>query len=248
MDRIGVLCNEDHEVLSEVAEILEERGTDVVFLDPGERLNESEVSDYDVMVPKKSREAVYHNMRLADDLELETLNGFLTGMSADHNLASLRRLERSGFNVPGVELQKPESGEFIEKPVRECYREEPRKLNGHEPRKKGFFLEEFIDSDGIDYKIYLIDGEEPYIEGLMEPSKLLERSSSREKFDPREVGFGTDEAREVLSTFYDADFLGVDIIESSDGKRYIVDVNAAPSFRGAEGAPENLAEAVYSKI
>lgn len=248
MVRAGILCNENHEVLSEVAEILEERGVKVDFIDPDEKLEGPEIADYDLVMPKKSREAVYHNMRLAEELGLETMNGFVTGMSTDHNLASIRHLERSGFRVPEIVDQPVKQKEYIEKPLRECYREEPRVLNGHQPRENGFFLEEYIESDGTDYKLYLIDSEEPYVAGVKTKSKLIDGEAERESFDPSEVGFDGETARNILSAFYDADFLGVDIIRDDNGEPYIVDVNAAPSFRRVDDAPEELADAVYARI
>lgn len=251
MDCAGILCNEDHVVLSEVAEMLEDRGVRVDFLDPEVKLRASDISEYDVMVPKKSREAVYHNMRLADKLGLETLNGFLTGMSADHNLASIRHLEEKGFRVPtpllGTEAERRD-GEFaVEKPLLECYRVEPVKMNGGSSRGDDYFLEEFIPSDGTDYKLYIIDCSEPYVAGVMTDSKLSSGDGERKRFDPGRIGFGPEKADEILSTFYDADFLGVDVI-LNDGDPYIVDVNSAPSFRGVEEAPEKLAEAIYARI
>lgn len=171
-------------------------------------------------------------------------------MTADHNLASIRHLEGNGFNVPSPILDQSDRSNdeyVIEKPLHEYLGKEPVKMNGGVDRGEDYFAEEFLPSDGTDYKLYIIDCEETYIGGAKTSSKLLPGNGSRESFDLEEISFGKEDAEEVLSTFYDADFLGIDIIISND-EPYIVDVNSAPSFRGVEEAPNKLADAIYARL
>lgn len=244
MAEVGMMCSLDHEVFSGVKQLLEnEYGHRTDFIPPDMELERSEISDYDILVPKKSREQVYQNLRKASREGVETLNGFVSSVTADHNVASIHIMEKLGYRVPErVNECRPD---LVEKPVSEAQMLEPRK--NPDRIRKDCIAEDYIPGTGTDYKIYIIDtGYDTSVSGVVTDSKLEGSKGAREPFETSEIGFETDDAETVLENFFEADFLGIDFIEN-EGDFYAVDINSAPSFRGVEEAEEELALAIHNR-
>jgi glutathione synthase/RimK-type ligase-like ATP-grasp enzyme len=244
MAEVGIMCSEGHEVFSGVSLLLEQDyGHRVDFIQPEKELGCDEISNYDILVPKKSREEVYRNLRKAEEEEVETVNSLVSSMTADHNVASMYHLGELDYEVP--ERVNGDWESIVEKPAFEAQMFHPRKDPGK--LRENCITEEYIECSGIDYKVYIVDtGEEIFVSGVKTGSKLERNPEKREIFEPSDIGFSEEDAGEVLEEFFDADFLGIDFIENGEDY-YAVDVNSAPSFRGLENVEEKLALAIHNR-
>jgi glutathione synthase/RimK-type ligase-like ATP-grasp enzyme len=108
----------------------------------------------------------------------------------------------------------------------------------------GGFYQPLLDTDGRDRKCYLVDdGRQLHAETMICSSKLFgeKRVLGRESTPERYV-----ERMGRLLSLADTQAVGVDIIES-EGTRYAVDCNAAPSFREA-GLESALTDSIHRMV
>lgn len=243
---LGILGPEDHDVFGEVAEILSDRDVYVDFLDPESYHYPDDLESYDGVFLKKSREPGFRTLRDAEQEDMPTFNGFCAHMKTNHNPGSYWHLEQAGLDVPRGSSTGLE-GDVVVKPRTETMREEPWREQDPEPDTDHFY-QRFIENGGIDYKLYVTDlGSETNVTVLSADSKLLynqdERSQVETDREMQEIGEKCIEA-------FDAKILGIDLIRPESGT-YVVDVNAAPSYRGTDDqtvVAESLENFLYDTV
>lgn len=107
----------------------------------------------------------------------------------------------------------------------------------HEPPMPGpFLVENWIEHDGIDRKLYIAGH---WVRGLLKPSTLThEHTTSGTSFevDPELAVLGRNAAAGV-----GVHLAGVDVVIGPDGPM-VVDVNVFPGFRGVDGSAEAVAD------
>lgn len=105
-----------------------------------------------------------------------------------------------------------------------------------------YLVEELLEFDQVDRKLYVIGGE---VRGLLKGSTLEHtHSTSGDAFTP-----GPELAELALRTraALDAHLVGVDVVETPAGA-VVVDVNSFPGYRGVEDAERLVAEHLLSHI
>lgn len=224
---LGILGPGDHEVFGEVAEILSSRDVSVDFLDPEKYHSPGDLEGYDGIFLKKSREPGFRTLRDAEMEDIPTFNGFCAHMKTNHNPCSYWHLENEGLSVPDGATTALE-GDVVVKPRTETMREEPWREQSPTSDSDHFY-QRFIENGGIDYKLYVTDmGDEVNVTALSTDSKLLYDQNDRSQIETdqemKRIG-------EQCMQAFDARILGIDLIRPDNGT-YIVDVNAAPSYRG----------------
>jgi hypothetical protein len=224
---IGIICRPHHHVFETVGRRLGERGHQVTYLEPGRELPSAVIEDLSLLVCKKVRPASVQALQVADSADIPTWNGRLPTTILASRLVMLRALSAVGFRVPTVTFDPPE-GEYVAKPLY-SWDGDPE-IGG-----TGGFYQPLLPTDGRDQKCYIVDdGRERHTETVICSSKLL---GDREVLGHASMPDRCVARMGRLLSVLETEAVGVDIIES-DGQRYAVDCNAAPSFRqaGLEGA------------
>ncbi|WP_380166039.1 hypothetical protein [Jannaschia sp. R86511] len=103
-----------------------------------------------------------------------------------------------------------------------------------------WLVQELVEGDGVDRKLYVVGDR---VSGLLKPGPLLGVRAPVSAFDPDARLH--DLARRVGAVL-DLHLYGVDVVVGPDGP-VVVDVNAAPGYRGVAGAPEQVAEHVLQE-
>lgn len=228
-----MLTEEDHEVFAEVGEILSDRNIDVAYLDYNKYHSFSEISKYDGVLAKKSREAAVDTIKKAENSGVSVYNGFQTHMRTNHNPASYWHLSNAGLNVPEWSTFREVGSKMVRKPKSETMREEPFRVKQIDGSRDHLY-QEYVENRGIDHKLYGVRlQEEIALTSIETPSKLLNDSSRRRQITS-EKEFNS--IVESVMDIFDAEMIGVDVI-SSESEKYVVDVNATPSFRGTDMEP-----------
>lgn len=235
----------DHEIFSDVAKYLEEDNIDTTFYSTSEIISDEELKNLDVVVGKKSRDEVYQTLRKAESLGTKTLNGLKTHLMSDNNQFSYKVLKEHGFNIPKWFNEYDFEGKVVKKLVSERIGQEPRLIEVPDP-EPGYFHQEYIPNEGLDYKIYGVDiGNEKKIYAAVTPSKLTNENGRRQRIELNDGLW--EETSKIMEIFDNACMLGIDMIENGN-KRYVVDVNAAPSFRGIYEAPYSIYQSIKSLL
>jgi len=116
------------------------------------------------------------------------------------------------------------------------------------------YIQEFIDSDGIDNKIYVIGDN---IFGIKRPSPIfIYKKYAAQYIDTKKLGrtqFNPPseliELASILRKELKMELFGFDLLKSiKDGKYYIVDVNDFPGYRGIKGAAKIMADYVKNYL
>jgi glutathione synthase/RimK-type ligase-like ATP-grasp enzyme len=116
------------------------------------------------------------------------------------------------------------------------------------------YIQQFIDSDGIDRKIYQI-GDQVF--GIKRASPIFiykkyaaqyidTKKLEREQYDPPSELI---ELSHILRKELNLNFFGFDLLKSkNDGLYYLVDVNDFPGFRGIKGAGKIMTDYVQNYL
>ncbi len=116
------------------------------------------------------------------------------------------------------------------------------------------YIQEFIDSDGIDNKIYVI-GDKVF--GIKRPSPIFiykkyaaqyidTKKLEREQYEPPPELI---ELAQILRKELKMEFFGFDLLKSNrDGNYYIVDVNDFPGYRGINEAAKTMADYIKNYL
>jgi glutathione synthase/RimK-type ligase-like ATP-grasp enzyme len=102
------------------------------------------------------------------------------------------------------------------------------------------FVQRYHPPDGLDRKMYVIDGHVSCVERVW-PARTYEEKLGREVKPSAEM---RDIAQRCASAI-GAEIFGFDIVYSDDIP-YVVDLSGFPGFKGVQDAPQRLAEAVYA--
>lgn len=231
--QIGIICRPDHHVFETVGDRLREMGHDVTYFEPGRRLSRTAVLELDVLVCKKVRPESVQALRVAERADIPTWNGLLSTTILASRLVMLNALSAVGFRVPPVTFSPP-PGRYVAKP-RFSWDGDPE-IGG----TSGFY-QPLLDTDGRDRKCYIVDdGHEIHTATVICSSKLF---GERRVLGHEETPDRYASRMERLLSLADTQALGVDVIES-EGVRYAVDCNAAPSFREA-GLETPLTDSIH---
>lgn len=118
--------------------------------------------------------------------------------------------------------------------------EELRSDRGLQPP---YLVQEFVASDGLDHKLYLVGDE---VRGLRKASPLGEGHTSEGAAFTPDAAL-TDLARRVRARL-GLDLLGVDVLVPDDGAAVVVDVNDFPGYRGVDDAAELVAKHLLARL
>lgn len=235
--RVGLICEENHPVFSDVATRVERAGVEVEFLEPGRPLDESVLSGLSLLMNKTFVPPSFGALAWAERHGIPTWNGTLTFLLG-LRLVGYRALEHVGFRVPAVSLEKP-AGDYVAKTFADWHSTALPELNG-----EGDFYQEFVPATPVDHKYYAVDT------GAGIEVRVL-RTTSKLYGEKRPLGLGAvdpDVAAKVrrLVRLTDSQALGVDCIEA-DGAFWAVDVNPAMSFRDV-GMEAELVASVLARL
>ncbi len=132
---------------------------------------------------------------------------------------------------------------FILKPHRGSCSEGITILRANEPLSAEldgtFILQEFLNSDGEDLKIYVI-GNEVYGLKRSPQAKTYQEKAGR----PYPLNENLKQIALDCGEIFDLHIYGIDIIETDQGP-FVVDINAFPGFIGVPDASEKLADYIY---
>jgi len=244
MKRVGLMCNSGHEVFDKVIENLKERNIEAVYYNPEEIIPNEDLEELDAVVGKKSRNEVYETLLNAENMDIKTYNGFYTHFLSDMNPRSYEILTEEGYDVPEWSYKKDLDGKVVKKPISERMRVEPELKDGVRPQK-GFFYQDFIPNSGIDYKLYGInEGEKKEVFTVRTPSKMRFENGGRKLIENDEKL--EKEVKEIMDLFGNARGIGIDAIKAD--KDYLIDINAAPSFRDVPKAPESISKSIENML
>jgi glutathione synthase/RimK-type ligase-like ATP-grasp enzyme len=231
--RIGIICRPNHHVFETVGRRLRRRGHEVTYFEPERELPRSAIEGLSLLVCKKVRPASVRALRVAERAGIATWNGQLSTTILASRLVMLEALSAVGFRVPPVTFEPP-TGPYVAKPLF-SWDGDPE-IGGDD----GFY-QPLLDTDGRDRKCYLVDdGRQLHAATVVCSSKLFGEKEvlGHEPTPQRDI----DRMAQLLS-LADTQAVGVDVIES-DGRRYAVDCNAAPSFRQA-GLESALTDSIH---
>lgn len=220
--RVGIICRSDHEVFGEVARRLEAEGVEVTFIPPGEPVPDRLLRGLSLLVNKKVRWPSFDALRRAEAMGVPTWNGHGVSLLLANRLSALAALESAGFAVPPVSFTPP-AGDYVSKPFFDL---------GNEPsvNAPGDFYQPLLPDVQYDWKYYAVDdGETIHVSCVLASPKLAGERVTYGRVPPNPVV--ADRVQRLLRAV-GARSLGVDLVESG-GRLVAVDLNVAPSFRGA---------------
>lgn len=106
----------------------------------------------------------------------------------------------------------------------------PSPLPQEPPMDGPYLVEELVEHDGTDRKLYLAGD---HVSGLLKASTLVHGHSTQGR--PFEVGDALAELGRRTTAHLDLHLAGVDVVLGPEGP-VVVDVNAFPGYRGVDGA------------
>jgi hypothetical protein len=235
--RVGLICNDEHDVFRVVADRLEDRGATVTFFEPGRRLSADEITDCDLLLNKKVDPASFDALRTAAREGVRTWNGEQT-VRLGVRLFGYGMLEHVGFHVPEVFFERPDA-DVVAKTAVDWHFEPDPERNGD-----GDLYQRLVPAEPIDHKYYAADvGDEIVVQVLRTTSKLQTAKRPLEMVDPDPVL--ADRVRELLRVT-DTQAIGVDVVYGEDGP-WAVDVNPAMSFRHT-GMEDELVDSILERL
>jgi hypothetical protein len=235
--RVGLICNSEHSVFSEVAGRLERLGIEARFFQPGRPLGEADLSGLSLLLNKKVDPESFRALAWAESNGLPTWNGFVPLLLGVRPLGDWA-LDHAGFRVPPGSFEKP-TGNHVAKTLVDFHSQPDPVLNGD-----GEWYQEHVPAPAIDYKYYAVaTGSSIEVRVLKTTSKLHGEKRPLELVAP-----DPDLADTIrrLVTMTDAQALGVDLVVA-DGQYWAVDVNPAPSFRHT-GMEHALVASVLARL
>lgn len=235
--RVGLVCNEEHDVFSGVTARLERLGIETTFFEPGRRLEEADLSGLSLLMNKKVDPESFRALAWAESNGLPTWNGFVPLLLGIRPLGDWA-LDRVGFRVPPGSFVRP-AGDYVAKTLVDFHSQPDPVLNGY-----GQWYQEHVPAPAIDYKYYAVaTGSAIEVRVLKTTSKLHGAKRPLELVTP-----DPDLADTVrrLVTMTDAQALGVDLVVA-EGQYWAVDVNPAPSFRHT-GMEHDLVASILARL
>lgn len=231
--RIGITGDRDHAVFGIVGDRLTADGYRVTFLDPTNPIPDQTLQQLAVYVPPHVTPATIQAIHRVADLDIPTWNSAIGITSGASRFTQYCLLEGVGFTVPETYHTKPETGDYVAQGL--YHWSDPPIRNGD-----GDLYEEYLETDGVDYKYYVVDT------GTAYRSTVLRVTS---KFDDEQRVLGTSNPFDphldrITSLMADLSLrgVGVDLVRVQD-EWIAVDLNLGPGFIDA-----GLAEAIVESI
>ncbi|EFW92880.1 hypothetical protein ZOD2009_08419 [Haladaptatus paucihalophilus DX253] len=235
-ERIGIICDPNHQVFGVVAETLRKRGYDVEFLEPGVEQPRDRLDRLTMLVNKKARWESLDALEYAERNGIKTWNGYVASLLLFNRVSQLGCLAAAGFRIPSI-LTEPPDGDYVAKGFIDI---------GDDPVANGTgdFYQRLLDADGPDHKYYAVhDGNETHTAVVRFDSKL---HGERERLGPGTIDTDVAVRIERLLDFLGARALGVDVIRVDD--RWVaVDSNPATSFKHT-GLETPLADSIEDAL
>lgn len=236
-NKVGVICDPDHDVFRVVAEKLQAQGFDVVFFEPGNRIHGDSIDELALLANKKVDPESFRALRYATQARTPTWNGYSTAVLGVRPVGMLA-LRGAGFETPATSFEKPED-DYVAKSLVDWHFEGDPELNG-----EGDVYQEYLPTAPVDFKYYGVDdGTSIDVTVLRSTSKL---HGEKEVLDQTTPDPPLARKLRRLMQMVGAQAIGVDIIHSR-GQAYAVDVNPAMSFRHT-GLEATLAESMAARI
>ncbi|MDZ5811697.1 hypothetical protein U4E84_10125 [Halorubrum sp. AD140] len=234
---IGILCQKNKPVFSEVADRLRNASFQVRFFPPRSILSPAHIADLSLVVNKKTLPSALPVLRYAQRTGTELWNNLQATVLFSSRLVGLRALSEVGFHTPEVTFEKPD-GEYVAKGYY-IWNDEPE-LNG-----EGDFNQELIPTEPVDYKYYAVnDGSRIHVAGRRVTSKLYGEKQFLGQIQIRSALAAS--LRELVERF-DLRGVGVDLVNDHDGQYWAVDVNLAAGSRDT-GLEPALTESIISSL
>ncbi|QSG12665.1 Uncharacterized protein HSBGL_2258 [Halapricum desulfuricans] len=234
---IGILCQENKPVFSDVAERLRNAGFQVRFFHPQSTLSPEHIADFSLIVNKKTRPSALPALRYARRTGTALWNNLQAVVLFSSRLVGLRALSEMGFRTPEVSFEKPDD-EYVAKGYF-IWDDEPE-LNG-----EGDFYQELIPTEPIDYKYYAVnDGSRIHVAGRRVTSKLY---SEKQFLGQIQIKPALATSLRRLVDRFDLRGVGVDLVKGEDDQYWAVDVNLAAGYRDT-GLEPALTESIISGL
>jgi hypothetical protein len=225
--RVGMICNDDHDVFGAVAELLRGDGCAVEFFEPGTSVPARALSRLDLLLNKKVDPHSFRALKRARERGIATWNGPKT-MLLGARLVGYEALQAVGCRVPEVSLE-PFADDHVAKTYWDWHFHPDPEFNG-----TGDVYQRYLPARPIDYKYYGVDtGAGIDVQVLRATSKLDGDKEYLNLIDP--VPELATKTRRLMRLF-GSQAIGIDFVEYDDAF-WAVDVNAAMSLRDAEMEP-----------
>ena len=235
--RIGILCQTDKPVFSDVAERLRTDGYRVRFIDPHATVSPDHLTDLSLLVNKKTLPGALPALWRARRTGTTLWNNLQATIALSSRLVGLKALSAVGVHTPAVTLEKPD-GEYVAKGYY-VWDDDPER-NG-----EGDFYQELVPTEPVDYKYYAVDdGSRTHVAGRRVTSKLYGAKEFLGRLQVRPALAAS--LRELVDRF-DLRGVGVDFVKDEDGQFWAVDVNLAAGYRDSGLGPA-LAESVIASL
>jgi hypothetical protein len=234
---IGILCQKNKPVFSDVAERLRNAGFQVRFFHPQSTLSQDQITGLSLIVNKKTLPSALPTLRHARRMGTALWNNLQAIILFSSRLVGLRALSKMGFLTPDVTFEKPK-GEYVAKGYY-IWNDEPE-LNG-----QGDFYQKLVPTEPVDYKYYAVnDGERTHVAGRCVTSKLYGEKQFLNQIQVRPALAAS--LRELVERF-NLRGVGVDLVKDDDGQYWAVDVNLAAGYRDT-GLEPALTDSVISSL
>lgn len=246
-------------VMQQAAQILTEKGTDVVTLNPDERsIDLAKVYvESDLYILKSSSQSAISLAGLLHTAGANILNPYPVVALMKDKILATKVLQAADVPLPatfiaaraeqldelladGPLVVKPYWGGSQGRGVRIV--ENANELADLSPEQGLIFAQRYHKPDGRDYKIYCIGGKvfgvrrvwpaRTYADKLGEPFTITPEMS---------------EVTRRCGQAFGVDLFGLDLI-LSDGQPYVVDINTFPGFKGVPDAAQLLAAYIQKKL
>lgn len=221
-ERVGIICQPDHPVMSAVGVRLADHGLDVAFFDPDSSIGSTELAGLSILVCKRTRPASIRALIAAQRLGVSTWNSATGVQACLTRFTQQCALAAVGFPVPNSSRTRPD-GDYVAKGL--YHWQSTLEVNG-----EGDVYEELLPTDPIDFKYYVVD------DGTTARTRVV-RVTSKLWGEKRVLGWAepVSELVDRITTLMDRlemRGIGVDVIRV-DGVWYAVDLNPCPDFTGA---------------
>ena len=260
--RIGVISgahkpDRTGSVTDETLRLLAARGAVVTLMDPEERLIDlAQVRvEQDLYLLKSAAESALALAAALDVAGARILNPYPATVNIRDKVVATRLLQAAGAPLPATYMAAhPQQlaaslaeGPLVVKPYRGGSQgrgvqvvRSAAELEGLAGHPGLLFAQRYHQPDGRDHKIYVIGGQ---VFGLMRvwPAKTYEEKLG----EPFRVPAEMCEIARRCGRAFGVDLFGLDSVVS-DGRPYVVDVNAFPGFKGVPDAARLLADYILA--
>ena len=234
---IGILCQKNKPVFSEVARRLRNEGFQVRFFHPRSPFSPDHFADLSLVVNKKTLPSAFPALRHGRRTGTALWNNYQAMVLFSSRLVGLRVLSEMGFLTPEVTFEKPD-GEYVSKGYY-IWDGEPE-LNG-----EGDFYQELIPTKPVDYKYYAVnDGSQIHVAGRRVSSKLYGKKQFLGQIQIRPEVVAS--LRQLVERF-NLRGVGIDLVKDLNGQYWAVDVNLAAGYRDS-GLETALTESVIASL